>query len=449
MAQITLNSTGVASNGALVLQSNGTTAAVTIDTSQRAAFVAGTAALPAITTTGDTNTGIFFPAADTIAFSEGGAEAMRLDSAGNMGLGVTPSAWVAGSKALQISSVTAVSQSANGYVNITNNAYESASETYKYLVSSYQAALYQQKSGKHEWYTAASGTAGNTISFTQAMTLDASGNLGVGVTSPVSPLTAARGNVTGAGQWASSAIAVYNPTNTGSYSQISFGYTVGTTNAAAYIGYVSTNQGANGYGDLVFGTRAVNTDTQPTERARITSAGDLLVGGTSKLSGGVFGLDINSANASGITFGRSGTPKAYFYVNTDPSSFRWQTVSGTTADVISNTNGVTLANGGTSWGSLSDERKKDIIEPIVDAATKVSSLRAVIGKYKTEEDGIRRAMLIAQDVQAVLPEAVVENKDGDLILQYTDTIPLLVAAIKEQQALITTLTDRITALESK
>jgi hypothetical protein len=77
MAQITLNSTGVASNGSLVLQSNGTTAAVTIDTSQRAAFVAGTAALPAITTTGDTNTGIFFPAADTIAFSEGGVEAMQ------------------------------------------------------------------------------------------------------------------------------------------------------------------------------------------------------------------------------------------------------------------------------------------------------------------------------------------------------------------------------------
>jgi hypothetical protein len=185
-----------------------------------------------------------------------------------------------------------------------------------------------------------------------------------------------------------------------------------------------------------------------TERARIDSGGNLLVGATSKLSGGIFGLDINSAGAAGITFGRSGTSKAYFYLDTDVASFRWQTTSGTTANVISNTNGVTLANGGTSWGSLSDERKKDIIEPIVDAATKVSSLRAVIGKYKTEEDGIRRAMLIAQDVQAVLPEAVVENKDGDLILQYTDTIPLLVAAIKEQQALITTLTDRITALEA-
>jgi hypothetical protein len=52
-----------------------------------ASFADGTAALPSITNTGDTNTGIFFPAADTIAFSEGGAEAMRLDSSGNVGIG--------------------------------------------------------------------------------------------------------------------------------------------------------------------------------------------------------------------------------------------------------------------------------------------------------------------------------------------------------------------------
>jgi hypothetical protein len=76
------------SSGELQLQTAGTTA-VTINTSQRAAFVAGTAAAPAITTAGDTNTGMFFPAADTIAFAEGGAESMRIDSAGNVGIGTT------------------------------------------------------------------------------------------------------------------------------------------------------------------------------------------------------------------------------------------------------------------------------------------------------------------------------------------------------------------------
>jgi hypothetical protein len=75
-------------SGVLQLQTAGTTA-VTIDASQRAAFVAGTAALPAITTTGDTNTGMFFPAADTIAFAEGGAEVMRIDSSGKLFIGTT------------------------------------------------------------------------------------------------------------------------------------------------------------------------------------------------------------------------------------------------------------------------------------------------------------------------------------------------------------------------
>ena len=79
----------------VAIQTAGVTA-VTVDSSQNVTLAAaldvtgvttvqaGTAAAPSITTTGDTNTGIFFPAADTIAFSEGGAEAMRIDSSGNL-----------------------------------------------------------------------------------------------------------------------------------------------------------------------------------------------------------------------------------------------------------------------------------------------------------------------------------------------------------------------------
>jgi hypothetical protein len=119
--------------------------------------------------------------------------------------------------------------------------------------------------------------------------------------------------------------------------------------------------------------------------------------------------------------------------------------------VITSTGGVALNSGATSWSALSDERYKDIIEPITNGVVKVNSLRAVIGKYKTDEEGKRRSFLIAQDVQAVLPEAVTEytEEDGKLSLSYTDVIPLLVSAIQEQQALIENLTTRLAALENK
>lgn len=107
--------------------------------------------------------------------------------------------------------------------------------------------------------------------------------------------------------------------------------------------------------------------------------------------------------------------------------------------VIADTNGVELTAGATSWGALSDETKKDIIEPISDALIKLADIRAVIGKYKTDLAGTRRSFLIAQDIQAVLPEAVSET-NGVLSLRYTEVIPLLVAAVKE-------LTDRVAALE--
>jgi hypothetical protein len=92
--------------------------------------------------------------------------------------------------------------------------------------------------------------------------------------------------------------------------------------------------------------------------------------------------------------------------------------------------GVYIVSGATAWTATSDERLKDIIEPITDAVSKVSTLRAVIGKFKTDEEGTRRSFLIAQDVQAVFPEAVEASDPDKLGVQYTDVIPLLVAAIK-------------------
>jgi len=96
--------------------------------------------------------------------------------------------------------------------------------------------------------------------------------------------------------------------------------------------------------------------------------------------------------------------------------------------------GVYVATGGTSWTSASDERLKENLVPITDAANKVSSLRAVTGNLIADETKKSRAFLIAQDVQAVLPEAVDATNPDKLGVQYTDLIPLLVAAVKELKA---------------
>jgi hypothetical protein len=103
---------------------------------------------------------------------------MELNSSGNLGLGVTPSAW-ATFKALELPGGAIAGISANQF-DVVQNAYYDTSFKYK---STGGATLYQQSGSVHAWATAASGTAGDAITFTQAMTLDASGQLLVGKTS--------------------------------------------------------------------------------------------------------------------------------------------------------------------------------------------------------------------------------------------------------------------------
>jgi hypothetical protein len=142
---------------------------------------AGSAAAPAIYPAGDTNTGIFFPAADTIAFAEGGAEVARFDASGNFGLKVTPSAsWQAGRAVMQIGAAMAFDCNSPTQALVSaNRVFTGSQDLY---LNSGNATAYQQVNGTHSWFTAPSGTAGNAISFTQAMALDASGNLLVGKT---------------------------------------------------------------------------------------------------------------------------------------------------------------------------------------------------------------------------------------------------------------------------
>jgi hypothetical protein len=105
--------------------------------------------------------------------------AATIDSTGNVGISVTPSAWGSG-KAIEVLEKGYGIWNGSGSSYLLANAYFNSG--FKYANTGSQATHYYQYQGTHVWSTAPSGTAGNAITFTQAMTLDVLGNLLVGLT---------------------------------------------------------------------------------------------------------------------------------------------------------------------------------------------------------------------------------------------------------------------------
>ena len=145
-----------------------------------------------------------------------------------------------------------------------------------------------------------------------------------------------------------------------------------------------------------------------------------------------FNINVNSGTRyTAILLNNAITTKAQMYWDNTNTNLYVQAASG----------GVYLTNSGTSWTSNSDERLKENLVPIENGLSKVCSLRSVIGNFISDETKKPTPFLIAQDVQAVLPEAVTTStlKDDEtnteyLGVAYTEVIPLLVAAIKELKA---------------
>jgi len=202
----------------------------------------------------DGNTGMFV-GTNSVLFQTNANTVATFDASGNLGLGVTPTAWGSGYSVIQLKTNGSVWSNASvPATSIADNYYANASGADRYLANGYASQMLQQ-SGAFKWLTAGNNTGGTgvPITFTQAMTLDASGNLGIGTGSP-------------------SQVGPYAST-------LDVRGTAVDNNYGGSIRLASNN----GTGSNITLRSVINSfiiDSAGTERARIDSSGNLLIGGT-------------------------------------------------------------------------------------------------------------------------------------------------------------------------
>ena len=499
--------------------------------------IAGTAALPSVVSATDTDTGLWFPAANTLAASTGGSERVRIDSSGNvgigtssptdklqitagglstiftgndinftragiayitatgagsslafgtanttgrltldasgnLGLGVTPSTLSVG-KAVEVGALgISLFGVTSNEVYLTQNTYFNSG--WKYATTS-SAARYGINTGVHQWFTAASGTAGNAITFTQAMTLDASGNLSIGVTSGSGVLTVEGANITDGtfGKY------IANVRNSGAQtSGIGAGIAFSQKMSSFYavlstIQAIKENATSDNYASsLTFLTRANAAGL--TEQARIDSSGNLGIGTSSPTAVTNFKVvEVQGTNGGMFQASSSGyTPKIRLYANTtetfvgsitahplvflmnDVERGRFTTGAGFSVGTTSDPGaGAIYATGNITAYYSSDIKFKENVRDIPDALAAVNAIGGKLFDWKDDyieskggADGyfVQKADfgVVAQDVQKVFPIAVRTREDGSLAVDYEKLGALAFAALVE-------LTKRVEALEAK
>jgi len=344
-------------------------------------------------------------ATDSLLIGTAGSTRATIDSSGNLGLGVTPSAWgtTSGQKAFQIgTSGFALSSSGagsgdgslnwNGYYNGTN---------WIYSYSGGGSSRYRQNENGHAWFTAPSGTAGNAISFTQAMTLDASGNLGLGTTSPNSLLSLQ----------SSSAVDIdFNTTATGSGSLIGRNlYKWQGTDVAQIRVTAGTDTANHDDAFISFFT----SDGTFAERARITSDGNFLVGTTS----GTAKLNVTYVYpTSGASWASDATSSHYAIIFNNPNGL---------------VGSITTSGSSTAFNTSSDQRLKENIQDADSASSLIDSLQ--VRKFDWKSDNLhQRYGFVAQELVTVAPEAVHQPVDTDemMAVDYSKLVPMLVKEIQ-------------------
>jgi hypothetical protein len=377
---------------------------------------AGTVSAPAITTSGDTNTGIYFPAADTIAFTEGGVESMRIDSSGRLGIGTTSP-----STPLEIKSP----QFTDSEITLDNTS----SNTTSRVLFKAAGTEYGRVSGDSTQVTLQAGNIPMVFrtNSSERMRIDSSGNVGIGSTNPLSKLEVVGGQFRVANT-STAAVCIISTDSTS---------TNGITIESSYYG------GA-GYGPMKFNAGG-------SERMRIDSSGRILLGTTSTSTFDA-GFRLNPTGTGGSTqvalsTTGGGTP---FLLNTTADTniinfYRSSTNVGTIS--VSTTN--------TAYNTSSDYRLKENIAPMTGALAKVTQLKPCT--YTWKANGSAGQGFIAHELQAVVPDSVTGVKDavdaeGNPVHQGVDTsylVATLTAAIQELNAKVEAQAVRIAELESK
>jgi len=361
-----------------------------------------------------------------------------LSSSGNLGLGVTPSAWGSGYTALQIENTGFMADAdriwmyANGYFNGTSNLY----------IQNGFASRYYQASGQHIWDTAPSGTAGNAITFTQAMTLDASGMLRVLMKND--PLT---GAVT----------AKFVSFENNPYGLIFRGYASGTHSIQSQ----RENNDAQPYalslqplgGRVLIGTTTDNTVDLLQVAGSVKSTGNIVSNGGSFFTNdnGRYGWGAGSTYMDGdaangyVRFFTAGSERmritsggeVYIAGTTDQGAYNLQ------------------CNGTGVWGAGayvngSDIRLKENISPIKTALEYVNKMNPISFKYKESysKDQNIQPGFIAQELKELFKDeiwvnGIVSEGTDYLNVAYQNIIPLLTKAIQEQQIQIENLKSKL------